>query len=70
MLRGTGSEMWDLSSCSPWALGHRLSSGDVWALAAHDMWGLPGPGMELVSPALAGGFLPTGVPGKSMMTVF
>ena len=70
LLRGTGSEVWDLSSCGPWALGHRLSSGDVWALVAHDMWGLPGSGMELVSPAFAGGFLPTGAPGKSVMIVF
>ena len=29
------------------------------------MWDLPGPGTELVSPALADGFLPTGPPEKS-----
>ena len=29
------------------------------------MWDLPRPGMELVSPALAGGFLTTAPPGKS-----
>ena len=29
------------------------------------MWGLPGPGLEPVSPALAGRFLPTAPPGKS-----
>ena len=28
------------------------------------MWDLPGPGLELVSPALAGGFLTTVPPGK------
>ena len=28
------------------------------------MWHLPGPGIELVSPALRGGFLTTGPPGK------
>ena len=28
------------------------------------MWGLPGPGLEPVSPALAGGFLTTAPPGK------
>ena len=28
--------------------------------------GLPGPGVELVSPALAGGFLTTGPPGKPL----
>ena len=30
---------------------------------------LPGPGIEPVSPALAGGFLTTGPPGKSSHTV-
>ena len=29
------------------------------------MWDLPGPGIEPVSPALAGGFLTTVPPGKS-----
>ena len=29
------------------------------------MWDLPGPGLESVSPALAGGFLTTAPPGKS-----
>ena len=29
------------------------------------MWDLPGPGLELMSPALAGGFLTTVPPGKS-----
>ena len=28
------------------------------------MWDLPGPGLEPVSPALAGGFLTTAPPGK------
>ena len=31
----------------------------------HGMWDLPGPGLEPVSPALAGGFLTTAPPGKS-----
>ena len=30
------------------------------------MWDLPRPGLEPVSPALAGGFLTTGLPGKSL----
>ena len=34
-------------------------------LAAHDMWNLPGPGIEPVSSALAGGFLTMRPPGKS-----
>ena len=29
------------------------------------MWNLPGPGLETVSPALAGGFLTIAPPGKS-----
>ena len=29
------------------------------------MWDLPGPGLEPVSPVLAGGFLTTAPPGKS-----
>ena len=29
------------------------------------MWDLPGPGLESMSPALAGGFLTTAPPGKS-----
>ena len=32
------------------------------------MWDLPGPGLEPVSPALAGGFLTTAPPGKSLLS--
>ena len=34
------------------------------------MWDLPEPGIEPVSPALAGGFLTTGPPGKPYRFVF
>ena len=34
------------------------------------MWDLPRPGLEPVSPALAGGFLTTAPPGKSLKTGF
>ena len=34
------------------------------------MWDLPGPGLEPVSPALAGGFLTTAPPGKSFSNSF
>ena len=34
------------------------------------MWDLPGPGLEPVSPALAGGFLTTVPPGKSPTPAF
>ena len=33
------------------------------------MWELPGPGIEPVLPALAGGFLTTGPPGKSSLNL-
>ena len=33
------------------------------------MWDLPGPGVEPVSPALAGGFLTTAPPGKSHLFI-
>ena len=32
-------------------------------------WSLPGPGMESVPPALAGGFLSSALPGKSTTVV-
>ena len=53
-----------LSSCVSWALEHRLSSCGTWAQLLCGMWDLPGPGIEPVSPALAGGFLTTVPPGK------
>ena len=31
------------------------------------MWDLPGPGLEPMSPVLAGGFLTTALPGKSLI---
>ena len=34
------------------------------------MWHLPGPGLKPVSPALAGGFLTTAPPGKSLEVGF
>ena len=42
-----------------------FSSCGTWA-KLHGMWDLPGPGPEPVSPALAGGFLTTVPPGKSL----
>ena len=53
-----------LSSCGSRALEHRLSSCGARAYLLHGMWDLPGPGLEPVSPALAGGFLTTAPPGK------
>ena len=34
------------------------------------MWNLPGPGLEPMSPALAGGFLTTAPPGKPQFFTF
>ena len=34
------------------------------------MWDLTGPGLEPMSPALAGGFLTTAPPGKSLEALF
>ena len=42
----------------------RLSSCCSWAQLLHGMWDLPRPGLEPVSPALAGGFSTTAQPGK------
>ena len=57
-----------LSSCGSWAVEHRLSHCGAWAQLLRGMWDLPGPGLEPVSPALAGGFLTTVPPGKSQKT--
>ena len=54
-----------LSSCGSWALERRLSICGAQAQLLHGMWDLPGPGIEPVSPALAGRFLTTAPPGKS-----
>ena len=43
---------------------HRLSSCGSRAQPLRGMWDLPRPGLELVSPALAGGFSTTAPPGK------
>ena len=42
----------------------RFSSCGSPAQLPHGMWDLPGPGSEPVSPAWAGGFLTTGLPGS------
>ena len=46
-------------------VAHGLSSCGARALLLHGMWDLPRPGLEPVSPALAGGFLTTVPLGKS-----
>ena len=59
-----------LSSCGERALERSLSSCGALALLLRGMWDLPGPGLEPMSPALAGGFLTTAPPGKSRMICF
>ena len=46
-------------------VAHMLSSYGAWAQLLHGMRDLPGPGLEPMSPALAGRFLTTAPPGKS-----
>ena len=53
-----------LSSCGSWAVEHRLGSCDARAQLLHGMWDPPGPGLEPMSPALAGGLSTTAPPGK------
>ena len=43
---------------------HRLSSCGSWAQLLCGMWDLPRPGLEPMSPALAGGFSTTAPPGE------
>ena len=47
-------QLWHASSV---VVARRLSSCGAWAQLLHSMWDLPRPGIESVSPALAGGFL-------------
>ena len=70
LLRSMGSRHMGFISCGSCALERRLSSCGAWASLLCGMWDLPGPGLEPVSPALAGGFLTTVPPGKSLRFVF
>ena len=54
-----------LGSCGARALERKLSSCGTQAFLLRGMWDLPGPGIEPVFPALAGGFLTTAPPRKS-----
>ena len=59
-----GSRCTGFSSCGPQAPEHRLSSCGARAWLLHGMWDLPRPGLEPVSPVLAGRFSTTAPPGK------
>ena len=59
--------LWRFSHCRAWAPEHMdFGSCSVTARFRHSMWDLPRPGIEPMSPKLAGRFLPTGLPGKSL----
>ena len=49
-----------------WLAGSRAQAQELWCvgLGAHCMWNPLGPGIEPMSPALAGGFLSTAPSGK------
>ena len=54
--------------CGAQALGHvGFRSGGTRAQLLQDSWDFPGSGIEPVSPALQGGFLTTGPPGKPLL---
>ena len=66
LMRSMGSRCVGFSRCGTRALERRLSSCGAWAQLLRGTWDLPGPGLKPVSPALAGGFLTTAQPGKSL----
>ena len=65
LLWSMGSRRAGFSSCGLRAVERRLSSCGAWAQSLCGMWDLPRPGLESVSPALAGRFLTTAPPGKT-----
>ena len=70
LLWSTCSRRTGFSSCDSQALEYRLSSCGARAQLLRGMWDPPGPGLEPVSPALAGGFLTTAPPGKPLFPYF
>ena len=70
LLQSTGSRCTGLSSCGSRAPERRLSSCGTRAQLLRGMGDPPGPGLEPVFPALAGGFLTTAPPGKPTLLNF
>ena len=73
LLYGTGCRHAGFSSCGSWALESRLGSCGARTWLFCGMWDLPGPGIEPMSPALAGGFsttAPQGKPSPSFLKCF
>ena len=52
------------SSCGKWGLLSSCNCGS-WVQLLHGMWTVPRPEIKSMSPALAGEFSTTGLPGKS-----
>ena len=57
-------------SWDSWALKHKLSCCGAQAQLLPGIGDLPGPGIKLLSIALAGGFFTTEPPGKSIVSLF
>ena len=55
------------SSCSSWALEHRLNSCDAQAELLCRMWDLPGPGIKPMSLVLVGRLFSTEPAGKPLL---
>ena len=69
-LRHTGSRAHGFGNRCSLALEHRLSRCSARASLLCGMWNLPRPGIESMSPALAGGFFITEPPGKPLEVNF
>ena len=65
LLWSTGSRYSGFSSCIT-----QVQQFHICAELLHGIWHLPGPGIELVSPALAGRFSTVVPPGKSTILPF
>ena len=64
LLQSAGSRLLGFGSCSSQALECRFSHCGAQTQLLCSPWNLPGPGIKPVSPALAGRFITTGLPGK------
>ena len=65
-----GCSLWWFSCWGAQTRGMGFSTACVWAYLLHSTCSLPGPGIECMSSALAGGFLTTEPPGKSSKLVY
>ena len=58
-----------LSSCGSQTREHSLNSCGAWAQLLHGIGDFPRPGVEFVSPALAGAYFTTEPPGKPSLSL-